>query len=151
MSSDLAYRVQFSIFIFQVLFLSIMVLCSISCTPKDPRFQQYFVEGEQLYLKNCSNCHQRDGTGLGRVYPPLRKSDFMDNHFDKVACLIKKGSSGPLTVNGVVYVQAMPGVLSLTELEIAEISTYIYNSWGHEKGLVEVKLVNQSLQSCMND
>ena len=123
----------------------------LSCGPADPRFQQYFVEGEQLYLKNCSNCHQKDGTGLGRVYPPLAASDFMENHFDEVACLMKKGKRGAITVNGEVYVQAMPGVPSLTELEIAEITTYIYNSWGRKKGLVDVKQVNQSLQSCLYD
>ena len=124
---------------------------AISCIPRDPKFQQYFVEGQQLYLKNCSNCHQKDGTGLGRVYPPLAHSDFMDNNFDEVACLIKKGRRGALTVNGDEYVQAMPGVVSLTELEIAEITTYIYNSWGHEKGLIEVKQVSQSLQPCLNE
>ena len=30
-----------------------------------PKFEQYYVQGEQLYLKNCSNCHQKTGTGLG--------------------------------------------------------------------------------------
>ncbi len=151
MSSDSAYRAQFSIFNFQFLVLFIVGLSFNSCAPKDPKFQQYFVEGEQLYLKNCANCHQKDGTGLGRVYPPLLNSDFMDDHFDEVACLIKKGRRGALIVNGEVYVQAMPGVPSLTELEIAEITTYIYNSWGHEKGLIEVRQVNQSLQPCLND
>jgi cytochrome c551 len=151
MSSDSEYQAQFSIFNLQISFLFMMGLSFNSCTPGDPKLQQYFVEGEQLYLKNCANCHQRDGTGLGRVYPPLANSDFMDNHFDEVACLIKKGRRGALTVNGEVYVQVMPGVPSLTELEIAEITTYIYNSWGHEKGLIEVRQVNQSLQPCLND
>jgi cytochrome c551 len=130
------------------LFVTVAVL---SCTPNDPKFQQYFVEGEQLYLKNCSNCHQKDGTGLGRVYPPLVNSDFMDKHFDEVPCLMKRGRRGAMTVNGDEYVQAMPGVVSLTELEIAEITTYIYNSWGHKRGLIEVKQVNKSLQPCLRE
>jgi cytochrome c551 len=129
----------------------ILVCLLLSCSPGDPKFQQYYVEGEQLYLKNCSNCHQKDGTGLGRIYPPLATSDFLENHFDEVACLMKKGRRGAMTVNGEVYVQAMPGVPSLTELEIAEITTYIYNSWGRKRGLVDVKQANQSLQHCLYD
>jgi cytochrome c551 len=124
-------------------------LVFINCTPKDPKFQQYFVEGEQLYLKNCSNCHQKNGNGLGLVYPPLAPSDFMDKNFDEVICMMKKGKKGEMLVNGKAYHQPMPGVPSLTELEIAEIATYIYNTWGHEKGLVEVSVVSKVLQPCL--
>src|SRR5436190_8984024 len=114
----------------------------------DLKYKQYLVEGEQLYLKNCSNCHQRNGKGLGLVYPPLGPSDFMEQHADEVICLIRNGRTGELLVNGQSYNQPMPAMPALTELEIAEIATYIYNSWGHSKGLVEVKQVSQSLQSC---
>ena len=123
----------------------------VGCGKGDPKFQQYFIEGEQLYRKNCSNCHQMNGKGLGLVYPPLAPSDFMDKNFDEVICMIKKGRKGEMMVNGNMYNQPMPGVPLLTELEIAEIATYIYNSWGHEKGLIEVKEVNKSLQPCLTD
>jgi len=119
-----------------------------SCSTGDPKFQQYFVEGEQLYLKNCSNCHQKNGKGLGLVYPPLAPSDFMDQNMEEVICMMKKGRRGELIVNGSMFHQPMPGVPSLTELEIAEIATYIYNSWGHRKGMVEVSLVRDALEKC---
>jgi len=119
-----------------------------ACVPRDTKFQQYFVEGEQLYLKNCSNCHHKDGKGLGLVYPPLAPSDFMQKNIDEVICIIKNGRKGEMTVNGNVFNQPMPGIPSLTELEISEIATYIYNSWGHEKGIIEVKQVNDLLRAC---
>ena len=122
---------------------------SASRRTSDSRFNQYFVEGEQLYLSHCSNCHQKDGKGLGLVYPPLVQADFMEKNLNDVICLIKKGRKGEMEVNGQVYNQPMPGVPSLTELEIAEIATYIYNSWGHERGLIDVKAVNQVLQPCL--
>lgn len=114
----------------------------------DPKFQQYYVEGERLYLSNCSNCHQKDGKGLGLVYPPLAPSDYMDTNPGKVLCQMKKGLSGEIIVNGKKYNQPMPGIPALTELEIAEIATYIYNSWGHEKGLIEVNFVSKALREC---
>lgn len=113
-----------------------------------PKFQQYYVEGERLYLNNCSNCHQKDGKGLGLVYPPLAPSDYMEANPEKVLCQMKNGLSGEVIVNGKKYNQSMPGVPALTELEIAEIATYIYNSWGHEKGLMDVNLVSKALRDC---
>lgn len=119
-----------------------------SDNPTDVQFQQYFVQGEELYVKHCSNCHQKNGRGLGRVYPPLDTSDYVDNNFQDVICLIKFGKSGTITVNGKEFVQAMPGIPTLTDIEIAEIATYVYNSWSHKRGIVEVQEVTQALKAC---
>jgi mono/diheme cytochrome c family protein len=126
-----------------------------SCTSgaksdRSVKFEQYYVEGEQLYLAHCSNCHQKSGEGLGLLYPPLNHSDFMDKNLAQVICLIKNGKTGELIVNGKSYNQPMPGVASLTDLEIAEIATYIYNSWDHEKGIIDLKLVTTTLAGCNN-
>ena len=113
-----------------------------------PKFTQYYNQGEQLYQKNCSNCHQKDGKGLARVYPPLNSSDYMDKNFNDVICLIRSGKKGELVVNGISFNQPMPGIPSLTDLEIAEIATYIYNSWNHQRGLIEVKEATSILENC---
>ncbi|MFN7260365.1 MAG: c-type cytochrome [Cyclobacteriaceae bacterium] len=115
---------------------------------RDTKFQQYYVQGEQLYLKNCSNCHQKKGGGLGRLYPPLNKSDYMDQHLENVICLMKNGIEGELLVNGRKYNKEMKGIPSLTELEIAEIATYIYNSWEHQRGIIDIQAVNEALKKC---
>jgi cytochrome c551 len=128
---------------------SFLILYSlfISCTT-DPKFQQYFVEGEQLYQVHCSNCHQKNGKGLGLVYPPLASSDYMGTDAAKVMCLMKRGIKGEIVVNGNSFNQPMPGIPSLTELEIAEIATFIYNSWGHQMGLIEVSSARKALNGC---
>ena len=118
-----------------------------SAENSSPKFQQYYVQGEKLYTQYCSNCHQSNGKGLGLIYPPLDTSDFMDNNVEKVICLIRNGITTDLTVNGNSYNQDMPAVV-LSDLETAEIATYIYNSWTHERGLLDVKFVSQVLQSC---
>ncbi|HNP96282.1 MAG TPA: cytochrome c [Cyclobacteriaceae bacterium] len=115
---------------------------------RDSKFQQYLVQGEELYLKHCSNCHQKSGKGLGLLYPPLDQSDFMDQNLDSVICLIKNGRSGEILVNGKKYNQPMPGVPLLSDLEIAEITTYIYNTWTHDKGIIEVNQVTSILEKC---
>lgn len=126
----------------------VLCCCSNSKTAESVKFQQYYVQGEQLYTKHCSNCHQSTGTGLGLVYPPLAQSDFMKNNLEQVLCLMKYGIKGEIIVNGKSYVQPMPGVQSLTDLEIAEIATYIYNSWEHEHGLIDVTETSRIMRQC---
>jgi len=126
-------------------------LCACNSKPSpdtSTKFDQYFIQGEQLYVRHCSNCHQKNGKGLGLIYPPLDTSDFMHNHLEEVLCLMRSGKSGELIVNGKNYNQPMPGVPTLTDLEIAEIATYIYNSWSHDKGIVDVKKASQVLSAC---
>jgi mono/diheme cytochrome c family protein len=77
----------------------------------------------------------------------LDSSDFIDQRFDEVICLLRYGRKGELEVNGNVYNQAMPAT-RLSDLEIAEIATYIYNTWGREQGIVEVSRVSLRLQQC---
>jgi cytochrome c551 len=112
------------------------------------KFKQYYVEGERLYGVHCSNCHQRTGEGLGLIYPPLHESDYMIENQEEVICLIKTGKSGELIVNGKSFNQPMPGIPTLTDLEIAEIATYIYNTWSHDKGLIDVSYVSRALDQC---
>jgi mono/diheme cytochrome c family protein len=130
-----------------VLILEIISSCG-KTNNNNSKFTNYFRQGELLYTKHCSNCHQADGSGLGRLYPPLKQSDYMNENFEQVLCLMRNGIQGEVTVNGVQYNQAMPGVPTLTDLEIAEIATYIYNAWDNERGLVDVKEAERILNTC---
>lgn len=117
----------------------------------DTKFTQYYVKGEQLYLSHCSNCHQKNGTGLGLLFPPINGSDYLTNHYEDVICLMRHGKKGELIVNGKSFNKEMKGIASLTDLEIAEIATYIYNTWGQERGLVDVKSVTAVLNNCKSN
>ena len=112
------------------------------------RLKHYLVEGQRLYLKNCSNCHQKDGTGLGRLIPPLKDADYLKENVDRAICIVKYGLSGKIVVNGQDYNHQMPGNKELTELEIAEIITYVYNTWGGMPGIIPVKRVRETLKNC---
>lgn len=111
------------------------------------RLRQYMSEGVQLYKQYCSNCHQMEGTGLAQLIPPLAGSDYLLTDMKRAACIIKNGQSGKITVNGVEYDGVMPP-LGLKDLEVAEILTYIANSWGNKQGLVDVKEVEAYLKEC---
>ncbi len=112
------------------------------------RLRQYMVHGEQLYVQHCSNCHQLEGNGLGQLYPPLDSSDYMLEDVDRTICLIKNGLKGEIVVNGKDYNLEMPANEKLTNIEVAEIATYIYNAWGNQHGLISVTEVNRIIENC---
>lgn len=111
------------------------------------RLKQYQVQGAKVYATYCANCHQQDGKGLASLYPPLAGSDYLLADMKRAACIVKNGQSKEIVVNGVTYNQMMPGN-PITNLEIAEVLTFIGNAWGNEAGLIGVKDVDQWMKAC---
>jgi mono/diheme cytochrome c family protein len=111
------------------------------------RLKQYQVQGAKVYATYCANCHQQDGKGLASLYPPLAGSDYLMEDMARAACIIKNGQSKEIVVNGVTYNQMMPAN-PITNLEVAEVLTFIANAWGNDGGLVGVKDVDKWLKEC---
>ncbi len=111
------------------------------------RLKQYKVEGAKIYATYCANCHQQDGKGLASLYPPLAESDYLMEDLARAACIIKNGQSKEIVVNGATFNQMMPGN-PISNLEVAEVLTYITNEWGNDGGLTGVKDVDSWLENC---
>lgn len=92
--------------------------------------------GQQLFAGTCSVCHQAEGQGLPGVFPPLAKSDLLAATPARITAIITHGLSGKVTVNGTEYNSVMPPMAQLTDDEIANIATYVLNSWGNPGGRV---------------
>jgi mono/diheme cytochrome c family protein len=130
----------------------ILVSCNGNRSLKEAaKLNQYMVAGMQLYRQHCANCHQVDGTGLARLIPPLKGSDYLEslNPAD-LACQIRYGLEKEIEVNGIKFNEKMPGIPKLTPLEIAEIITYVKNTWGDQPGLYDVKSTERALNGCKN-
>ena len=95
---------------------------------------QYYSNGRKLYKTICANCHMENGQGLGRLIPPLANSVYLLKNRSDLPRTIKYGINGPMIVNNIEFNQPMPANPDLTDLEIAEILTYIGNTWGNEMG-----------------
>ncbi|WP_338876813.1 c-type cytochrome [Spirosoma sp. SC4-14] len=131
--------------------LSLVVLIflgSISCQDdQEIKRQRYITEGILIYKNTCANCHQNKGQGLASLYPPIAGADYLTNKSD-VICLIRYGHQGALVVNGKTYNRPMPAQPQLSDLEVAELTTYLYNEWGGETKVTDVKTVTPILQKC---
>jgi nitrite reductase (NO-forming) len=88
--------------------------------------------GALLYNGTCSVCHQGNGAGLPDVFPPLAGSDYLSADKERAIGVVLNGLSGPVTVNGKQYNSVMPPMSQLTDDEIANILTFVRNSWSNQ-------------------
>ncbi len=90
-------------------------------------------KGKQVYMGLCFACHQPDGRGLPGAFPPLAGSDFLQADRDRAVRIVLKGLSGPVVVNGQTINSLMPPQEAvLTDAQIADVLTYVNNSWGNK-------------------
>ncbi len=92
--------------------------------------------GKALFAGTCATCHQPDGKGMAGVFPPLAKSDYIAADRKRIASVILHGLQGPVKVNGTDYNSVMPPMSQLTDDEVANIATYVLNSWGNPGGRI---------------
>nr|WP_316640907.1 copper-containing nitrite reductase [uncultured Roseateles sp.] len=92
--------------------------------------------GEALFAGTCSVCHQANGAGLPGVFPPLAKSDYLAADVKRAMSAVLHGLSGKVKVNGQEYNSVMPPMNQLNDDEVANILTYVMNSWGNPGGSV---------------
>ena len=88
--------------------------------------------GKATFQGTCSTCHQAEGQGLASVFPPLAKSDFLMADKERSIHVVLTGLSGPITVNGQPYNNVMPSWAHLTDHELANVLTYVRNSFGNQ-------------------
>ncbi len=88
--------------------------------------------GKRVFTTNCIACHQTTGLGLPGVYPPLAGSEWALGPEDRIIRIVLNGLSGPVTVKGTPFNNAMPafGPL-LKDDQIAHVLTYVRSEWGN--------------------
>ncbi len=86
--------------------------------------------GERIYNAICAACHQSAGQGIVGVFPPLAKSDFLNADKFRALETVTGGQQGKLVVNGQEFNGVMPEC-TLGDEEIANLLTFVYNSWGN--------------------
>lgn len=100
--------------------------------------------GQQLYSKVCITCHQKDGGGVPRLNPPLIKTSYVTGDKARLIKIVLKGLTTPLTIEDDEYTNPMPPQPQLTDQQIADVLTYVRNSFGNKASAVspaEVKAV----------
>ncbi|RDB03814.1 c-type cytochrome [Runella aurantiaca] len=142
------FRVSF--FRYSALSSVFLLVFFFSCQSEEStKHAQYVAEGYTLFQTHCANCHQRDGKGLSNLYPAIAPEYLKDKA--KVICWIKNGVNQSVTVNGKTFNRPMPANPALKELEIAEIMTYMYTTWGNDSKIITTETVQKALEQCVSN
>jgi len=94
--------------------------------------QARMVTGEAIYRDNCSACHGGDGAGAGALFPALTGNAIVaQGNPETLARLVLAGSQAVHTDHAPTT-PSMPSLAwRLQDQEIADVLTYVRNSWGN--------------------
>ena len=92
-------------------------------------FKTAMANGKKLYEKNCLTCHQVNGGGVPRMNPPLINATFVKGDKKKLIQWVLRGSTEKVPIDGKYYSNNMPAQATLRDQDIADILTYIRNSF----------------------
>lgn len=93
--------------------------------------------GKQVYDKYCVQCHMNNGKGAPGMNPPLAGVDIVTGDKTEVIKIILNGLSEPMVINGETYNNAMPPHAFLTDQQVADVLTYIRNTFGNKAEAVK--------------
>lgn len=127
----------------------LLIVLATSCqSDEQVEFARYYSGGSTLYITHCQNCHGEKGEGLQALIPPLTDSTYLKNNRSSLACYIKNGLKGKITVAGRNFEGEMPAATDLSPIEIAKVLTYITNSFGNKAGVLNLQHVQADLEKC---
>lgn len=94
--------------------------------------------GKKVFDLYCLPCHQADGKGVPRMNPPLVKTSYVLGDKKALINIVLKGMDQPLEIDGDTFSNIMAPHDYLKDQEIADVLTYVRNSFGNKASLVTV-------------
>ncbi|PVW15817.1 copper-containing nitrite reductase [Marixanthomonas spongiae] len=110
--------------------------------PENLSKEQQMEMGKNVYGRTCVACHQSSGQGVPNAFPPLANSDYLNADVDRAIDIVLHGKSGEITVNGKKYNSVMTAQV-LSDREVANVLTYVYNSWDNNGTVVTEEMVKK--------
>ena len=105
--------------------------------------------GKEVYSReaHCATCHQADGLGQAKIYPPLAGSEWVTGDEERLIKLTLKGLWGPITVKGTLFdpTTGVPPMMGfgplLDDRELAGVLTFVRNHFGNQAPAVKPETV----------
>jgi mono/diheme cytochrome c family protein len=94
--------------------------------------------GQKVYMQYCVSCHQVDGGGVQHMNPPLIKTTYVLGDKSRIIKIVLHGFSEDVDINGDSYSNTMPSFDMLKDQEIADVLTYVRNSFTNKASAVKV-------------
>ena len=107
------------------------------CAVQKSPFRVSMDSGKVVYSNQCLSCHQSNGQGIPGVNPPLIGKGVTGDK-TKLIGIIINGQDTHEVLNGKIYQQPMPANPTIKDQEIADVLTYIRNSFGNKASSIKV-------------
>jgi mono/diheme cytochrome c family protein len=119
--------------------------------------QDAYKRGEAIFNGKaaCFGCHGKDGLGIDNMGPTLSSSDWVTGNKERLIKVLLHGLSGPININGktVKTTMIMPGMAnnpSLSDEDLAAVSTYVRNNWGNTASPIKTIDIKKLRESTIN-
>lgn len=88
--------------------------------------------GAALFAQHCASCHQADGSGTVGLAPALKGEHWLKLGADRgyLPAILVHGLSGPIKVNGQMFVGSMPAVAELDDASLAAVASHVRSLQG---------------------
>ena len=101
--------------------------------------------GKAIYAHACIACHEADGSGAPRIYPPLPGNANLQSADPTSTLRIILDGAQTVTTPRAPNTGSMPAYAKqLSDQEIADVTNYIRNSWGNAAPLVSPAQVRKA-------
>lgn len=100
--------------------------------------------GKLVYDQTCLACHQADGGGVPRMNPPLIKTKWVLGDKNTLINIVLKGLNEEIEVEGEIYHNPMPPHSFLTDQQIADVLTFVRNSFTNKAPAVTLAEVKKA-------
>jgi mono/diheme cytochrome c family protein len=102
-----------------------------------PPPQADMTAGAEVYAHACVACHETDGSGAPRIYPPLPGNALLQSADPSSTLRIILDGAQTVTTPRAPNPGSMPAYAKqLSDQQLADVTNYIRNSWGNAAPLV---------------
>ncbi|HEX6191114.1 MAG TPA: c-type cytochrome [Chitinophagaceae bacterium] len=115
-----------------ILLVPVVVVLLMAFNTSSPIDKATMERGKKVYKVYCATCHQADGGGVPSLNPPLQKTTHVLGSKTKLIRIILKGMNTHEEIDGEIYSNVMAPHNHLSDQQIADVLTYIRNSFGNK-------------------
>lgn len=120
-----------------LVFAAAVAISSGFTDPKQDALKASIERGKTVYESTCLACHQANGSGVPGMNPPLKKTKWVLGDKKTLINVVLKGMDEEIEVNDETFDNVMPSFATLSDQEIADVLTYVRNSFGNKASQVK--------------
>jgi len=116
--------------------------------PGSEEVREELLAGKTVYDSYCLPCHMSNGMGAPSMNPPLAGTEYVLGDKERLIKVVLQGLNEPIEIKGEIYQNVMASHAFLSDQQIADVLTYVRQSFGNDASPVtkeEVSTVRSSI------